>query len=90
MRLPKGATEVVDALMVNSSSTLIIAASNGTTKKLYLRDVTSGGRTVKPAAVMALALRARVTGLVPVGGNLDNERKQSQREKATKSKAKSS
>jgi DNA gyrase subunit A len=90
MRLPKGATEVVDALMVNSSSTLIIAASNGTTKKLYLRDVTAGGRTVKPAAVMALALRARVTGLVPVGGNLDNERKQSQREKATKSKAKSS
>jgi DNA gyrase subunit A len=90
MRLPKGATEVVAALMVNSSSTLFIAASNGTTKKLYLRDVTAGGRTVKPAAVMALALRARVTGLVPVGGNLDNERKQSQREKATKSKAKSS
>jgi DNA gyrase subunit A len=90
MRLPKGATEVVAALMVNSSSTLIISASNGTTKKLYLRDVTAGGRTVKPAAVMALALRARVTGLVPVGGNLDNERKQSQREKATKSKAKSS
>ncbi len=90
MRLPKGATEVVAATVVNSSSNLIITTSNGTTKKLLLRDATSGGRTVKPSVVMALALRARVTGIVTVGGNIEKDRKQTKQQKTTKTKAKAS
>ncbi|MEZ4516819.1 MAG: DNA gyrase subunit A [Chloroflexota bacterium] len=83
VRLPKGATEVVTATVVTNRSNLIITTSNGTTKKLYLRDVTMGGRAVKPAVVLALALRNRVTGVVPVGGNVNNrDRKNTKKQKA--------
>ena len=90
MRLPKGSAEVVAAIIATSRSNLIITTSNGTTKKLLLRETTSGSRTVKPTSVMTLAMRSRVTGIVSVGGNAYNERKQSKSSKATKTKANSS
>ncbi len=69
VRLPKGAAEVVAGLMVDKSSQLIVTTASGLTKRLFLRDTTDGSRSVKPRAIMTLAVRNRVTGAVVVGGN---------------------
>lgn len=64
MRLPKGASEVVGAVLLTKGANLIVTTSGGVTKKIGLSDTPVGGRTVRPGPALTLAAKARVTGVV--------------------------
>jgi len=75
LRLPKGAAEVVAATTLSKGATLIVTTSGGVTKKVGLSDTTIGSRSVRPQAIMTLAAKSRVTGVViPVANGLTDKK----------------
>ena len=74
LRLPKGASEVVAATTLSKGATLIVTTSGGVTKKVGLSDTTIGSRSVRPQAIMTLAAKSRVTGVVMPVANGSTEK----------------
>ncbi len=74
LRLPKGASEVVAATTLSKGATLFVTTSGGVTKKVGLSDTTIGSRSVRPQAIMTLAAKSRVTGVVMPVANGSTEK----------------
>ena len=88
MRLPKGASEVVAAALLTRGTNLIVTTSGGVTKKLGLGDTPVGTRTVRPGPALALAAKARVTGVVLLTANGSGEKKATPATEAGKKRSK--
>ncbi len=63
-RLPKGASEIVAAVVGEATTELIINTSTGSARKMLLNKAPSGSRNIKPRAVLTVGARNRVTGVV--------------------------
>lgn len=88
MRLPKGASEVVAAALLTRGTNLIVTTSGGVIKKLGLGDTPVGTRTVRPGPALALAAKARVTGVVLPAANGSGEKKATPATEAEKKRSK--
>ncbi|MEJ2746421.1 MAG: DNA gyrase C-terminal beta-propeller domain-containing protein, partial [Anaerolineae bacterium] len=64
VRLPKGAAEVVAAVVGPEKMQLLITTAIGSTKKLILGKTQLGSRSIKPRQVFSVGARNRITGAV--------------------------
>jgi DNA gyrase subunit A len=66
VRLPKDATEVVAAAVCPENAQLLVTTAIGSTRRLRLRDTSTGSRAITPRSVLKISDRNRVTGVVQV------------------------
>jgi DNA gyrase subunit A len=71
VRLPKGAAEVVATTLCTEKEQLLVTTAIGSTRKLRLRDTSTGSRAIKPRPVLNIGVRNRVTGVVQVATRPD-------------------
>ncbi len=64
LRLPKDASEVASVVVGDLETLIIIRTSLGSTKKMRLKEATTGSRSIKPRPVLKMGERNRVTGAV--------------------------
>ncbi len=62
LRLPKGASEVVAAVICTERTNLLVTTGVGSTKQLRIKKGAIGARAVKPRSVMTVGERNRITG----------------------------
>lgn len=64
MRLPKGATEVVAAVVGSEESVIIVTTALGSTQQLKIADAPIGNRNMKPRPMFKIGPPNQVTGAV--------------------------
>ncbi len=66
VRLPKGAAEVVSAVICQEKATIFVTTALGSTKKIKLSETKIGSRSVKPRPAFSLGARNRIIGVAQV------------------------
>ncbi|MCB8922192.1 MAG: DNA gyrase subunit A, partial [Ardenticatenaceae bacterium] len=64
VRLPKDANEVVAVLIGDLETLIVVTTAIGSTKKLRLKETTTGSRSIKPRPILKMGERNRITGAV--------------------------
>ncbi len=68
LKIPKGASEVVTAVIGSENTQIIITTVTGLVKKIKIKDTYIGSRAIKPREVLEVGLRNQVTGAVKMTG----------------------
>ncbi len=66
MRLPKGSSEVVTAVLGDPKTQIIIITAVGYVQKMLIKDTYTGSRSIKPRSVIKIGDRNRITGAIKV------------------------
>ena len=66
MRLPKGSSEVVTAVLGDPKTPIIIITAVGYVQKMLIKDTYTGSRSIKPRSVIKIGDRNRITGAIKV------------------------